>query len=453
MSPPAITVAPDKVFPILKQSILVDGFHVVVDLQRSRGNLMVDALTGREYLDCYTYVATLPLGHNHPGLEDEGFRRSLLAAALANPANSDVYAPEYAGFVDAFRRLAMPAPFVHAFFVAGGTLAVENAMKAAFDWKVQKNRARGLSGGGDKVLHFREAFHGRSGYCLSVTNTDATKIRDFPKFDWPRIENPKLRFPKAACGAGPHAAAAAQRALEETLEAERRAVAAIAAAFDADPHGIAAILVEPIQGEGGDNHFRPEFLRELRRLADEREALLVFDEVQTGVGLTGSLWAYQQLGVVPDLLVFGKKTQVCGFMATRRIDEVPANVFAVSSRINSTWGGNLVDMVRCARYLQLIEEERLVERAARVGETFLAGLRELQARTPHMDNARGRGLMLAFDLPDTQARNALRTRLWEAGLATLACGTRTLRFRPALVFGEAEVARTLELLDRALAAG
>ena len=333
----SFSVTPDKVFPLLKQTILVDGFHVVVDLERSRGSVMVDALTGKEYLDCYTYFATLPLGHNHPGLEDAGFRKSLMAAALANPANSDVYAPEFAAFVETFRRLAMPEPFVHAFFVAGGALAVENALKAAFDWKAHKNRARGVAGGADKVLHFKEAFHGRSGYGLSLTNTDEVKVRDFPKFGWPRVENPKLRFPKG----GDKAAA-----LAETVVAERRALAHIAAAFDTDPHGIAAILIEPVQGEGGDNHFRPEFLKELRRVADEREALLVFDEVQTGVGLTGTLWAWQALGVVPDLVAFGKKTQVCGFMSTRRIDEVADNVFSVSSRINSTWGGNLVDMVR-----------------------------------------------------------------------------------------------------------
>jgi L-lysine 6-transaminase len=440
---PAISVAPDQVFPILQQSILVDGFHVVVDLQRSRGNVMVDALTGRQYLDCYSYFATLPLGHNHPALEDAAFRASLLAAALANPANSDVYAPEYAAFVQTFRRVAMPAPFVHVFFVSGGTLAVENAMKAAFDWKAQKNRARGVPGGADKVLHLREAFHGRSGYCLSVTNTDEIKTRDFPRFAWPRVENPKLRFPRDA--------AAAPAALAGTLAAEERSLAAARAAFDADPHGIAAVLVEPVQGEGGDNHFRPEYLQALRRLCDERDALLVFDEVQTGVGLTGSMWAWQQLGVVPDLMAFGKKTQVCGFMSTRRIDEVSDNVFAVSSRINSTWGGSLVDMVRCARYLQVIEEQRLCEQAGRVGAAFLAGLRALQAQTGAFDNARGRGLMLAFDLPDTAARNALRTRLWEAGLATLACGPRSIRFRPALVFTEADAARALQILAGALA--
>jgi L-lysine 6-transaminase len=437
---PAISVSPDKVFPILKQSILADGFHVVVDLEASRGNVMVDALTGKQYLDCYTYFATLPLGHNHAGLEDAGFRRSLLSAALANPANSDVYSPEFAGFVETFRRLAMPEPFAHVFFVAGGALAVENALKAAFDWKAHKNRARGVQGGADRVLHFREAFHGRSGYGLSLTNTDEIKIRDFPKFEWPRVENPKLRWPKDR--------AAAARALEETVAAERRSLAQIAAAFDAHPHGIAAILIEPVQGEGGDNHFRPEFLRELRRVADEREALLVFDEVQTGVGMTGTLWAWQGLGVVPDLVAFGKKTQVCGFMSTRRIDEVKENVFAVSSRINSTWGGNLVDMVRCARYLQIISEERLCEQAARVGAAMLGGLRELQARVPAIDNARGRGLMIAFDLPDTAARNALRAALWEAGLATLACGTRSIRFRPSLVFTETEARRALEILEQ-----
>jgi len=442
---PSISVSPDKVFPLLKQTILVDGFHVVVDLQRSRGSVMVDALTGKEYLDCYTYFATLPLGHNHAGLEDPAFRASLLAAALANPANSDVYAPEFAAFVETFRRLAMPEPFVHAFFVAGGALAVENALKAAFDWKTHKNRARGAVSGSLKVLHFREAFHGRSGYGLSLTNTDEVKVRDFPKFAWPRVENPKRRFPK-----GRDSAAAAQ-ALDETVAAEKRSLAQIESAFDADPHGIAAILIEPVQGEGGDNHFRPEFLKELRRVADEREALLVFDEVQTGVGMTGTMWAWQALGVVPDLVAFGKKTQVCGFMSTRRIDEVADNVFSVSSRINSTWGGNLVDMVRCARYLQIIAEQGLCEQAARVGAAFLAGLRELQARTPALDNARGRGLMIAFDLPDTAARNALRQALWEAGLATLACGTRSIRFRPPLTFTEAEAGRALEVLERVVA--
>ena len=430
-----IAVPASEVFPILKANILVDGFHIVIDLERSHGSVMVDAISGKEYLDCYSYFATLPIGHNHPGMEDEEFRAALMRAALANPANSDVYCREFAGFVQTFREIGVPDVFPHLFFVAGGSPAVENAMKAAFDWKAQLNRSRGIDGGADKILHFREAFHGRTGYSLSTTNTEPLKILDFPKFDWPRVSNPKLHFPVDEAAAA---------------EAEGRSVREIEEAFDRDPHGIAGILIEPIQAEGGDNHFRGEFLLELRRIADERDALLIYDEVQTGLGTTGSMWAYEQLGATPDLIAFGKKTQVCGVMSTSRIDEIPKNVFAVSSRINSTWGGNLVDMVRCARYLQIIDEEGLVENAASVGELFRRGLVELEAEFDDVTNARGRGFMLAFDMPDGESRNAVRTKCWDAGLATLTCGPRSIRFRPSLAFSESEVEEAIAILRRVL---
>ncbi len=428
---PRIEVPTDQVFTILEQNVLVDGFHIVIDLQKSHDSVMVDAVRGKEYLDCYAYFATLSVGHNHPKMCDEQFHRSLLTAALSNPANSDVYSREYAGFVQEFRRVAAPAEFEHLFFVAGGSVAVENAMKTAFDWKAQRNRAAGVDGGADKILHFRDAFHGRTGYTLSVTNTDPTKTKYFPKFNWPRISNPAIHFP-----------------MDEGVvaSAEEEACREIEAAFQADPHGIAAILIEPIQAEGGDHHFRPEFFTRLREYADRHDALLIFDEVQTGLGTTGSMWAYQQLGVTPDVLAFGKKTQVCGIMSTKRVDEVKHNVFTVSSRINSTWGGNLVNMVRCARILQIIEQDNLVENAARVGAVFKKGLEALERDIPAVTNARGRGFMLAFDLPDGAARDKVRSDCWDAGLATLTCGPRTIRFRPPLIFTEDDTAAALKIL-------
>jgi L-lysine 6-transaminase len=428
---PEISVPSDQVFPVLEQNILVDGFHVVIDLDRSRGSIIVDALEGKEYLDCYGYFATLPLGHNHPKMEDNGFRGSLMKAALANPANSDIYTREFAGFVKVFRELAVPDEFRHLFFIAGGGLAVENAMKAAFDWKRQKNRTAGIEGGGDRIMHFEDAFHGRTGYTLSVTNTDPTKTRDFPKFDWPRISSPYIDFPLD----------------EKVVHArEQQAYREIEAAFDADPHGIAAILIEPIQCEGGDHHFRPEFLRQLRDYADRHEALLIFDEVQTGMGTTGALWAFQHFGVTPDIVAFGKKTQICGIMSTERIDEVETNVFRVSSRINSTWGGNLVDMVRGARYLQIMDEDGLVQHVAEVGAYFKHRLTELQDHFDGVSNVRGLGLLLALDLPDAETRDDVRTGCWDRGLAALACGTRSLRFRPPLIFSRDDVDNTVAIL-------
>ena len=428
---PKVEIPADQVFPVLKENILVDGFHVVIDLEKSHGAVIVDALEGKEYLDCYGFFATLPVGHCHPKLRDEGFRESLMIAALSNPSNSDMYSREFGAFVKTFRALAVPDEFRYLFFIAGGGLAVENTMKAAFDWKAQKNRARGVEGGADKILHFRDAFHGRTGYTLSVTNTDPTKTDDFPQFDWPRISSPYIDFP-----------------LDEEAVAAKEAIACleIEAAFERDPDGIAAILIEPIQAEGGDHHFRPDFFARLRAYADRYEALLIFDEVQTGLGLTGTMWAYEQTGVVPDLISFGKKTQVCGMMSTRRIDEIESNVFHVSSRINSTWGGNLTDMVRCVRYLEIIHEDDLVENAARVGAAFKEGLEVLAGEFESVSNVRGRGLLVAFDLPDGNVRGRVVQGCWDRGLAILSCGPQSIRLRPPLVFSEAQAGEVLETL-------
>ncbi|HSW29925.1 MAG TPA: L-lysine 6-transaminase [Longimicrobiales bacterium] len=430
-----IKVPADQVFPILKQNILVDGFHLVIDLEKSHGSTIVSALDGKEYLDCYGYFATLPVGHNHPAMDDRGFRKSLMTAALANPANSDIYTRQYAAFVKAFRELAVPDAFTRMFFVAGGALGVENAMKAAFDWKAQKNRAKGVNSGADKILHFKDAFHGRTGYTLSVTNTDPTKTRDFPKFDWPRISSPFIEP-----GLDDRAMAAKEAKTFKEIEA----------AFAADPHGIAAILIEPIQCEGGDHHFRPQFFAKLREYADRYEAMLIFDEVQTGIGSTGTMWAYEHTGVTPDLIAFGKKTQVCGMLSTSRIDEVPTNVFTVSGRINSTWGGNLVDMVRAAQYLRIIHDEGLVENAARVGERLQAGLAALAEEFPMVTNVRGKGLLCAIDLPDADTRSKVRQGCWDRGLAVLVCGSRSVRFRPPLVFTKKEADRTVSTLRKVL---
>jgi len=434
------TLAPGEIHDTLARHVLADGFHVAIDLEKSHGSWIYDAVGEREILDFYSYFATLPIGHNHPSLRDDPeFMEALVRAALENPANSDIYSAEYAAFVRTFAEIATPEPFRYLFFIAGGALAVENALKVAFDWKVSRNRAAGRGELGSRVIHFREAFHGRSGYTLSLTNTDPTKTDAFPKFDWPRITNPKLEFPITA------------EVEARVAELERQAVEEMERAFAEHPHDVAAIAIEPIQGEGGDNHFRPEFFRELRRLADEHEALLVFDEVQTGFGTTGKFWAYEHFGIVPDVVAFGKKSQVCGIMATERVDDVPENVFHKSSRINSTWGGNLVDMVRAAKYLEVIRDERLVENAAAMGERLLEGLGGLAERHGGVSNVRGRGLFAAMTLETATERERLRQILWRRGLATLPSWPRSLRFRPCLNVSSEEVDRALEILDDGLA--
>lgn len=431
---------PGQVHEVLAHSILVDGFDFVLDLARSAGSYLYDARDGRRYLDMFTFFASSALGMNHPALtSDEDFRAELMQAALNKPSNSDVYTVAMARFVQTFARVLGDPALPHLFFVDGGALAVENALKVAFDWKSRFNEARGIDPAlGTQVLHLRGAFHGRSGYTLSLTNTKPVTVARFPKFDWPRIDAPFLR---------PGLDGAAMAALEaESLRQAR-------AAFESRLHDIACFVAEPIQGEGGDRHFRPEFFAAMRELCDEHDALLIYDEVQTGCGLTGTPWAYQQLGVQPDVVAFGKKTQVCGVMAGRRVDEVTDNVFAVSSRVNSTWGGNLADMVRARRILEVIEADDVFGRAAEQGAYLRGRLDELAGDFPGLVlDPRGRGLMCAFSLPTTADRDELIRLLWHRAVIVLPSGHDGVRFRPALTVSRAEIDAALGAVGAALRA-
>jgi L-lysine 6-transaminase len=437
-------IVPANVLAALGRHMLVDGYHVVMDLDRSRGSVIYDSLHGVEVLDLFSHFATIPVGYNHPKLKEPAFLDELRRAALTKPANSDIYTEEMARFVETFARVAVPESHAsHLFFVEGGSVGVENALKAAFDWKVRKNFRKGYRREvGHQVVHFEQAFHGRTGYTLSLTNTaDPRKTMYFPKFKWPRVVNPKLRFPVD------------EAEVERVRTVEELALAQVKQALVENRDDVAALIIEPIQAEGGDNHFRPEFLAALRELCDENEMLLVFDEVQTGIGLTGRMWGFQNFGVVPDLFCFGKKTQVCGFASNQRIFDEPENVFTVSSRINSTWGGNLADMVRARRYFEIIEEEGLVENARVVGEFLRQKLSDVAAEfAGKVGNVRGRGLFIAFDLPDGPARGkVLSTWLQKHAVMGLASGESAIRLRPALTLSKDEALLGVQRLRAALA--
>ncbi len=435
-----INVHPAEVLKTIRKFMLVDGFPIVVDLENSHGCRLKDKDDGREYLDFYQFFASMPLGFNHPKLLDGDFKRKLLAAAINKPSNSDIYAQQMANFVEAMGRYAIPDKLTNMFLIEGGALAVENALKAAFDWKVQMNFAKGHKDVvGSKVIHFREAFHGRSGYTMSLTNTDPTKVKWFPKFEWPRITTPKITFPL-------------KDHLDDVVALEEKAKQEIKAAIQEHGDDVAALIIEPIQGEGGDNHFRPEFFQFLREITEDNDIIFILDEIQTGVGPTGKFWAYQHTGITPDIISFGKKMQVCGILASDKINQVDG-VFKVPSRINSTWGGNLTDMVRATRYLQVIEEDGLVENARSVGDYLLGRFNELGEKYDgFVTNARGKGLMCAFDLPDRDARGDFLIKAKEKGMLALGCGERTVRLRPPLTMTKDEVDEGVDIADRALKA-
>ena len=430
-----------NVHATIGKHMLADGMDQVIDLKKSHGSWLVDARDGKEYLDLFSMFASMPVGYNHPTLLEN--RERIAAAALNKITNSDIYSTQMAEFVDTVGRIAQPDYLPYSFYVEGGALGVENALKTAFDWKVRKNLAAGKGEKGSKVIHFTECFHGRTGYTMSLTDSpDPRKTLYFPQFDWPRIDNPKLHFPLT------------DESLEQVLKAEATAINQIKSAVAENPDEIAALIIEPIQGEGGDNHFRGEFLQELRALADEHEFMLIYDEVQTGVGVTGKMWAHQLFNssARPDIIAFGKKMQICGIFAGERVDEVENNVFHESSRLNSTWGGNVVDMVRITLYMEIIAAEDLVNQAATNGDYLVAKLHDIQADFDGLvSNVRGRGLFAAFDLPDGTARDNLADLIIAEGALILGSGKKAIRFRPHLNITREEIDLADDIIRRAIA--
>ena len=443
------SVEPKDVFKTIESLLLRDGFDIVIDMERSKGSHIHDSASGADWLDFYTFFASSPFGMNHPKLETPEFKEKIFRAAINNVANSDIYTQEMAEFIKMFGEVAVPDGFKHTFFIDYGTLAVENTFKVAMDWKVSKLLAAGKVTKGDaydgkvgtKIMHFNEAFHGRSGYTLSVTNTnDPNKHQRFAKFtDWPRVLNPKITFPL-------------EDHIGEVEWLEAQSLKQIKHAIANDPNGIAAIIIETIQGEGGDNHFRTEYYQQLRQICDESDIMLIFDEVQCGMGITGKMWAWEHHAPVkPDIFSFGKKAQVCGLVAGPRVDEVEKNCFTVSSRINSTWGGNTVDMVRAAKYLEIYREEKVLDYVSNVaGPALLKGLHELQAEFPEfIRNVRGKGLMCAYDICSPELRDKFLKECHANRMLILGCGSNTVRFRPALNVPIADLEKGIEISRKA----
>lgn len=429
-------VTPQNVHSVIGKHMLFDADEMVFDLKKSQGSYIYDSKHNLKFLDFASCFASSPIGYNHPKLQDPVFKEKLAYVAINKVTNSDYYTTEMAEFVDTFSKIAIPNYLPHLFLIDGGGPAVDNAIKTAIDWKTRK---RDFLRNCPKIIYFRHAFHGRTGYSLSVTNTyDERKIKYFPRIHgWLCIPTPKIKFPL-------------HLNIERIKEFEKTVLNYIKYTLTLFKNEIAAIIVEPIQGEGGDNHFRSEFVQALRDVTNEEDVLLIFDEVQTGVGLTGKMWAHEHFDVKPDIMVFGKKMQVAGILCGPKIDEVENNVFKESSRINSTFGGNLVDMVRAQKYLEIIKKEELVRNAAEMGKSLLLQLKGLQSHCPRVDNARGKGLMCAIDLPTTQERDRVKEEAYRKGLILLGCGERSIRFRPALNVSSNEIDNAIHILKRSI---
>jgi L-lysine 6-transaminase len=362
---------------------------MVLDLSASHGSTLVDARDGTAYLDLFTFFASSALGMNHPALvQDPVFREDLLAAAMNKPSNSDVYSAAMASLRRHLRAGARrPAP-AHLFFVEGGASRSRTPSRSPSTEVALERGARPRPALGHEGAHLRRRLPRPQRLHDVAHHTDPVEGRPLPAV---RLAAHPVAVPVST---------------PTSCSASARPLAAARAAVRAHPHDIAASSWSRSRARAATTTSGPSSCRRCRRLCREHDALFVLDEVQSGCGLTGTAWAFQQLGVQPDVVAFGKKTQVCGVMAGGRVDEVPDNVFAVGSRINSTWGGSLTDMVRARRILEVVEAEGLIAAAAALEPVCSACCATSPPATRRSPTSAAAGSMCAFSLPTPGLRDA-----------------------------------------------
>ena len=427
------------------------------DIWCSTGSFLQD-ISGIRYLDLCGFFGTAPVRFDHPKLREKSFLDKIARTAMYRPSLSDFWTEEMALFIQIFRETATPSYMHHFFFIDGGALSVENALKTAFDWKVRLNIEKGKIKSdpqednrplGTNVISFENGFHGRSGYTLSLTHTnDPRKYKYFPRFDWFKINPPICEFDTDGQIIN-------QDKIKRQQESALNQIKTICSDHADD---IAAILIEPVQCEGGDRHIPKNFFVSLRSIANTHDILLIYDEIQTGFGTTGKMWAHEHFNsdTAPDIITFCKKAQVGGIMANgNKMSRVNNNVFSDTdegkNRLNSTWGGNPVDMLRCSAILGIIKEENLLNHAQEVGNHFLDGMKKLAKQYNGLiSNPRGMGMLLAFDA----ASQDLQSRLWKSffdqQLICLTCGEKTIRFRPHLDMTLAEAEEGLSRIEKGI---
>ncbi len=404
------------------------GVGVMCDFYAVRAeNATLWDAEGKEYIDFAGGIAVLNTGHLHPKV------KAAVAAQLDNFTHTAYQIVPYEGYISLAERINRVAPIdglkKTAFFTTG-VEAVENAVKIA-------RSATGRSG----VIAFSGSFHGRTMLGMALTGKVAPYKLSFGPMPGDIYHVP---FPNATQSIS---VADSLKALDLLFK------------VDIDPKRVAAIIIEPVQGEGGFNITPPELMTALRKVCDQHGILLIADEVQTGFGRTGKLFAMEHHTVQADIITMAKSLgggfPISGIVGRAEIMDGPA-----AGGLGGTYAGNPLAVAAAHAVLDVIAEEKLCERATQLGDKLRAHLEGLRGKVPGIADVRGLGSMVALELndaagkPDAEAVKRVQKRALDAGLILLSCGVygNVLRFLYPLTIPDAQFARALDILSEALAA-
>ncbi|KAH8432088.1 4-aminobutyrate transaminase gatA [Aspergillus melleus] len=426
----------------------VRSLNMLADYSKSTGNYIAD-LDGNVLLDVYAQIASIPVGYNNPHLTEVAKSPEMITSLINRPALGNFPSADWSHILKTGILKVAPKGLDQVFTAMAGSDANETAYKAAFMYYRQLQRGgpstefteeelqstmQNQSPGSPQlsILSFKSAFHGRLFGSLSTTRSKPIHKLDIPAFDWPQATFPSLKYPLEE-----HA--------QENAQEEQRCLQEVERLIKEFHNPVAAVVVEPIQSEGGDNHASPSFFRGLREITKRNNVLFIVDEVQTGVGATGKFWAHDHwnLETPPDMVTFSKKAQTAGYYYGN-----PALRPNKPYRQFNTWMGDPSRALIFRGIIEEIERLGLVENTAATGNYLFSGLQRLSQKYPeHLQNLRGKG-QGTFIAWDTPKRDEFLAKAKGVGVNIGGSGQSAVRLRPMLIFQQHHADILLESVEK-----
>lgn len=421
---------------------------LVCDYEKSHGSYLVD-VDGNSFLDLYSQIASIPIGYNDPALARLAISPEMVSALINRPASGVFPRSDYSTSITEGLMSAAPRGMDKLFMCLSGSGANEAAYRVAFIWyrrrdeptKEEMDSCMENNRPGSPnvaILSFDGSFHGRGFAALSTTRSKALHKLDIPSFPWPKAPFPRLQYPLHKFEA-------------ENAEEEAACLEAVRKTFESWDCPIVAVVVEPIQSEGGDFHASAKFFQELQQIAKHHGALLIVDEVQTFAGGTRLFWAHESWNLLqpPDMVTFSKKSQAAGYYYGSA-DLLPSQPY----RLFNIWLGDPTKSFLAAGTIQEIQNRGLLEHVRQVGKALMQGLERLSTTFPaHVQNLRGKGTMIVWDEESSTSRNTCVQRLRDHGVLIGICCDRSIRMRPTLTFSVEEASLFLRELECVMVEG